>query len=81
MNYEEGKSVDIVWTPTIRRAYLVTVLIKLMMEIIYIYQLYLLQMRQTNETGFGTRALWTIPEEYQCTVGEEAHSACAQVFQ
>ena len=52
-----------------------------MMEIIYIYQLYLLQMRQTNETGFGTRALWTIPEEYQCTVGEEAHSACAQVFQ
>jgi len=78
MNYEEGKSEDIVWTATIRRTYLITCVIKLFMEIMYIWHLYLLQTKQTNQTGFFNSAVWQIPEKYLCSVGEERHHACSQ---
>ena len=79
MNYDEGKSEDIVWTATIRRTYLVTCVIKLVMEIMYIWHLYLLQTKQTNEVGFFNPNVWKIPEKYSCAVGAERHHACSQV--
>ena len=79
MNYEEGKSEDIIWTATIRRTYLVTCVIKLIMELMYIWHLYMLQTKQTNQTGFFNPEVWKIPERYNCAVGEERHHACSQV--
>lgn len=80
MNYDEGKSEDIVWTSTIRRTYLITCFIKLFMELMYFFHLYMLQTRQTNKKGFFNKAVWEIPERYECHVGQEEHHACSQVY-
>ena len=54
-------------------------LVKICMETLFIYQLYLLQMKQTKASGFFNREVWLIPEEYKCDVGLEDHFACSAV--
>ena len=49
------------------------------MEVLFVYQLYLLQTKQTKKVGFFNSKVWLIPEEYKCDVGREDHFACSAV--
>jgi len=49
------------------------------MEVLFIYQLYVLQTKQTKSVGFFNPKVWLIPEEYKCDVGKEDHFACSAV--
>jgi hypothetical protein len=50
------------------------------MEVLFVYQLYLLQTKQTKKVGFFNSKVWLIPEEYKCDVGKEDHFACSAVL-
>jgi len=66
----------VVWTPRIRIWYIVHLVAKFFMELIFIYLYYLLQQQQSKQSGF---AAWYVPEKYVCTHGAEIDNyACSQ---
>ncbi|CAG5110679.1 Oidioi.mRNA.OKI2018_I69.chr2.g5057.t1.cds [Oikopleura dioica] len=73
----DGEEEEIIWHPDVKRSYILISLVKICMETLFIYQLYLLQMKQTKASGFFNREVWLIPEEYKCDVGLEDHFACS----
>lgn len=73
----ENPLADVVWSPSLRRWYVFHLLAKLLMEIVGIVCLYFLQQRQTKETRF--LHVWTVPQRYLCTFGDEHDNwACSQ---
>lgn len=67
---------EVIWTPRIRVWYIVHLLAKFVMEIIFIYLFYILQQQQSRASGL---AAWYVPEKYVCTYGGDvANYACSQ---
>ena len=91
MDYIDGSPEEVVWNPTIKTAYICTTVMKLLLELFFIHNIYLLQ-RVTNNADrlvdennnelpqLAFSELWIIPEKYQCYLGESPHSACGQVL-
>jgi len=68
--------VEVKWTPRIRTVYIIHLLFKLFLEIVFLYFSYVLQQQQSKKVGLA--AMW-VPEKYECTHGEtELNSACSQ---
>jgi len=73
-----GSQQKIIFTTNIRIFYIVHCLLKLAVEVVFLYLGYLLQHQQSKAWGW---AAWTVPEKYTCTHALEfgaAGSACAQ---
>ena len=79
-----------IWNETVRTIYILTTISKILLEILFIHNLYLLQRITTNADNpvdenhnpiepLTFSQVWIIPEKYMCRLGEESHSACAQV--
>jgi len=67
---------EVIWTPKIRVWYIVHLVAKFVMEIVFIYLFYLLQQQQSKGSGFDA---WFVPEKYVCTYGGDvANYACSQ---
>jgi len=67
---------EVIWTPKIRVWYIIQLLAKFVLEIVFIFLFYNLQQQQSKQTGL---AAWHVPEKYICTYGgENGNFACSQ---
>lgn len=73
----DGEEEEIIWHPDVKKSYILISLVKICMEVLFVYQLYVLQTKQTKKVGFFNSNVWLIPEEYKCDVGREDHFACS----
>ena len=89
-NYVSGETEEVIWNPLVRNVYIGTTIMKLIFEIFFIHNVYILQRIQNNadqpvdENMLETEPLkfsqvWLSPDRYHCRLGEVAHSACNQV--
>jgi hypothetical protein len=92
MDFVDGGEEEVVWNPTIKTANIVTTIMKIILEVIFVKNIYDLQ-RVTfmadeevkwPEEYPGAQSkpfteVWFIPETVNCYLGHEPHSACAQV--
>lgn len=73
---DQSQLTEVIWTPVIRLWYVIHLLSKFVLEIVFIYLFYLLQQQQSKKSGW---AAWHVPEKYICTHGgEEDNAACSQ---
>lgn len=72
------KNVQIHWSPRVRLYYVLHVIVRLAMEIVFFYTTYLLQTYQTKKTGMFE--VWFVPDTYDCTYGmmTDTTNACSQ---
>merc|ERR1712110_119134 len=67
---------EVIWTPRIRIWYVVHLIAKFIMELVFIYLFYVLMQQQTQTEGW---AAWKVPEKYVCRYGDEVtNAACSQ---
>ncbi|CAG5108066.1 Oidioi.mRNA.OKI2018_I69.chr1.g3620.t1.cds [Oikopleura dioica] len=88
-NYITGDSEEVIWNPIVISCYYIFSVIKLGLEVFFIYNIYILQRITTNadlKIGFEMEEqaqltfseVWHIPRTWLCTVGQEPFSACSQ---
>ncbi|CBY18853.1 unnamed protein product [Oikopleura dioica] len=88
-NYITGESEEVIWNPIVIKSYYVFSLIKLGLEVFFMYNIYVLQRITTNadlEINFEMEQqapltfseIWHIPRTWLCTVGQEPFSPCSQ---
>lgn len=74
---EEGEITEVLWAPSMRRWYVVTIFVKLVLEILGLYCWYILQIKQNPGKPF--LEVWTVPHRYMCTYGSQyTNWACSQ---
>ena len=77
---EDDNVATVLWAPTMRRWYVIQLVLKLLLELFGIYCLYLIQVHQNPGASFAD--VWTIPVQYLCKdLGIYDTFACSQEFQ
>lgn len=76
-NVLEETTEELIWAPGMRMWYMIHLFGKLVLELFFVWALYVLQVYQNKKTGFFE--VWTVPYKYQCTFGGEFDNwACSQ---
>merc|ERR1712130_228392 len=89
MNYVDGTQEEVIWHPVVRNVYIGTTVVKILLEIFFVHNIYVLQRIQNNAehpvdeqyrdiAPLSFSQVWLIPDRYYCRLGLEAHSACSQ---
>ncbi|CBY15042.1 unnamed protein product [Oikopleura dioica] len=73
----EETTVEVVWSPSLRRWYVIQSFAKMLLEIFGLVGLYFLQVQQTKTTNLIE--VWVVPQRYLCTFGADVPNyACSQ---
>merc|ERR1712242_4211 len=77
---EDDNVAQVLWAPTMRRWYVIQLILKLLIELFGVYCLHRIQLFQNPGAGFFD--VWTIPIQYLCKdLGIYEQFACSQEFQ
>jgi len=73
---DQGGLQEVLWTPTIRLWFIISLGAKVLMELLFVYLYYTLQRQQSKKFGW---AAWSVPDKYECSYGEDLDNmACSQ---